>query len=154
MSTLYAAYGSNMNIEQMSMRCPTAKKLGVGYLNGFKLVFGGRANNAVATIEAVKNTNTEISRVPIVLWSLESSDEAALDKYESVPHFYHKTTVSVIIKDTGETVECMVYIMNTGYSHGVPSGGYFDIILEGYRKNGIDCMAFADACFRAMDGIK
>ena len=38
---LYIAYGSNMNIEQMKHRCPTAKVVTGIYLEGYRLRFMG-----------------------------------------------------------------------------------------------------------------
>ena len=42
----YAAYGSNINIQQMSGRCPEATICNNGFINGYKLTFrsGGFAN--------------------------------------------------------------------------------------------------------------
>lgn len=41
---LYISYGSNMNIEQMSRRCPHTKVVGNGKLYGWKLVFNCHAD--------------------------------------------------------------------------------------------------------------
>ena len=49
----YIAYGSNLNLEQMKMRCPTAEVVGVSELKGYKLVFKGALTNAYATIEDI-----------------------------------------------------------------------------------------------------
>ena len=38
---IYCAYGSNMNLEQMSHRCPNAKVIGKGKLENYKLTFRG-----------------------------------------------------------------------------------------------------------------
>src|SRR5579875_2134071 len=38
---LYAAYGSNMDPEQMLERCPHSPAAGTGWLNGWRLTFGG-----------------------------------------------------------------------------------------------------------------
>ena len=40
---LYIAYGSNLNLEQMGYRCPTAQKFSQGLMHGFKLDFRGVA---------------------------------------------------------------------------------------------------------------
>lgn len=48
---LYIAYGSNMNIEQMARRCPTAKVVASTWLEGYRLRFMGGSYSAVATIE-------------------------------------------------------------------------------------------------------
>jgi len=72
----YAAYGSNMNIEQMEKRCPKAKVIGEGELLGYKLTFrGGRGG--VANVE-----RSSQKRVPIVLWAITEECERALDRYE------------------------------------------------------------------------
>ena len=49
----YLAYGSNMNFEQMNMRCPGNKFLGPARLNDYKLIFDGESRSwggAVANI--------------------------------------------------------------------------------------------------------
>lgn len=47
---LYVAYGSNLNKGQMKYRCPTAKYVGAGELQGYELQFKGRERSAFATI--------------------------------------------------------------------------------------------------------
>ena len=34
---LYTAYGSNLNLDQMAMRCPTAKLVGTGVIQNYEL---------------------------------------------------------------------------------------------------------------------
>ena len=43
---LYIAYGSNLNLEQMAHRCPTAQAVGTATLKNWRLMF-----YSVATIE-------------------------------------------------------------------------------------------------------
>src|SRR5262249_10546694 len=38
---LYAAYGSNMDPAQMALRCPHSPQRGTGWLEGWRLTFGG-----------------------------------------------------------------------------------------------------------------
>lgn len=122
---IYLAYGSNLHIEQMNRRCPTAKVLGTSILNGYRLVF-----NSVATIEQDPDRS-----VPVLLWDIQPRDEKALDRYEGFPHLYRKETVQVELD--GKTVDAMVYIMN---SDGIcpPGSFYYGIIREGYEMNGLD----------------
>ena len=44
MAKLYVAYGSNLNKEQMRYRCPTAKFVGTGIIEGYELQFKGSAS--------------------------------------------------------------------------------------------------------------
>ena len=48
---LYCAYGSNMNIEQMGLRCPEATVMGTGIIPKYLLMFRGKYDSAVATIQ-------------------------------------------------------------------------------------------------------
>ncbi len=131
MKRIYVAYGSNMNIEQMADRCPTAKLIGPVVLRGWKLLFRGQDGYAVATIEPEQG-----GEVPAVLWELKPADEAALDRYEGYPYLYRKETVEVVFK--GKTVKAFAYIMNPGREPGRPSGRYYSIIKQGYEAAGFD----------------
>ena len=46
MAKLYVAYGSNLNKEQMRYRCPTAKFVGTGIIEGYELQFKGALHSA------------------------------------------------------------------------------------------------------------
>lgn len=129
---LYAAYGSNMNLEQMSHRCPQAKVIGTGILNDYKLTFRGRYKG-VANIELCKDKS-----VPIVLWEITDECERTLDVYEGYPNFYIKKEIEVIVNDEVKTA--MVYIMTKEYTDMVsaPTEYYFNAIARGYYDNGID----------------
>lgn len=74
---LYIAYGSNLNLEQMKHRCPTAEVVGTTVLHNWQLMFRGDNYGAVATIERRRG-----SKVPVLVWRIQPRDEAALDRYE------------------------------------------------------------------------
>lgn len=57
---LYIAYGSNLNLEQMKHRCPTAEVVGKSTLRGWRLRFRGGAHSAVATIERGKDFSVPV----------------------------------------------------------------------------------------------
>ena len=120
MGKKYIAYGSNMNIEQMSRRCPNAKPIGKTVLKNYKLVFKG-----VADIE-----KSESEEVPIVVWEITKECEKALDIYEGYPRLYRKEYVQIEID--GKTELAMVYVMN--YAKGAkPSEYYYNVIKQGYK---------------------
>ena len=123
---LYAAYGSNLNIMQMGIRCPHAKVVGVGKILNYKLTFCG-----VATIDP-----EDKCVVPVAVWEINSHDEKALDKYESYPVLYRKEYLDVQLSDKVLN-NVMVYVMNSGVP-AIPSQGYFECILAGYEDVGID----------------
>jgi len=129
---LYGAYGSNMNLEQMSHRCPKAKVIGAGILEGYKLTFRGKYKG-VANIEPCKD-----KLVPIILWEITEDCETALDLYEGFPNLYIKKQVEVMVE--GKPIKTMVYIMAGEYTNMVaaPTEYYFNVIAKGYSDNGID----------------
>ena len=127
----YVAYGSNLNLEQMAHRCPTAKVVGSAILKDYRLLFRGWPSHSVATIEKRK-----IGVVPVLVWDIQSADEKALDRYEGYPDFYHKEMLPVCIDE--ERLDTMVYIMNGGRPLGAPNKAYFAIILQGYLSAGFD----------------
>lgn len=128
---LYIAYGSNLNLEQMSQRCPTAQVVGTSVMKDWRLLFRGGLTGAVATVERFHG-----SCVPILVWQLQSQDEVTLDRYEGWPHLYHKETLRIRLN--GKTVEAMIYIMNEIRPYGLPSPYYFSTIREGYISAGFD----------------
>lgn len=129
---LYIAYGSNLNLEQMSRRCPTAEVAGTSMLHNWRLRFRGGAHSAVATVERDKG-----STVPALIWRLQPRDELALDHYEGFPSFYRKETLRVTVN--GKRVYAMIYIMNeAGNPYGTPSEYYLNTIRQGYESAGFD----------------
>ena len=54
----YIAYGSNLNLEQMARRCPTAKVVGSTIFKNYRLVFRGGSHGpalvAPATAAQIK----------------------------------------------------------------------------------------------------
>lgn len=143
MKRIYIAYGSNMNIGQMSSRCPDAKLLGVSQIDGYALEFHG-GGGAVATIVA-----REDSRVPVVLWEISERDERNLDRYEGFPRLYFKKDFRVFLGK--RKVSAFAYIMSSGYDIGIPSEYYYNVILEGYTDNGIDTKPLFAALFNAQE---
>lgn len=130
-NTLYIAYGSNLNLPQMTFRCPTAKVVGASEIKGYELLFRGGRKGAVATMEPLEGGS-----VPVLLWKIRRGDEQALDRYEGYPHFYRKEMMEVELN--GKTVPGMVYVMNDGHELGAPSDFYLNTILEGYKAAGFD----------------
>lgn len=123
---LYAAYGSNINLEQMAYRCPNSTVAGTAMLKGYELQFRHHA-----TVE--QNADAE---VPVLLLELDSQDERFLDKYEGWPKYYRKESITLELN--GESVEAMVYIMNGDRPLESPTAQYYDIIEQGYRENGLN----------------
>ncbi len=144
---LYVAYGSNLNVEQMSYRCPDATVAGTGVIKNHQLEFWGWPGHGVATVTPKAGID-----VPVALWEISAADERSLDVYEGWPNLYRKEDIEILL-DTGETVTAMVYLMNKKY-HGesvrvaAPSNSYLNTILQGYRHFGLKRDALTKAVQR------
>lgn len=136
MKRYYLAYGSNLNVRQMSWRCPTAKAIGTAFIKDYELLFKGSKTGAYLTIEPKVGLE-----VPVAVWSVEPSDEERLDVYEGFPAFYYKTEFELPVRYfSGKTAvrTAFVYIMHEERLLGLPSGSYVRTCLDGYRNFGFD----------------
>lgn len=140
----YIAYGSNLNVGQMRMRCPHATILGTANLKGWELLFKGSKTGSYLTIE-----ESEGGTVPVVIWEVTATDEAALDRYEGFPNFYYKRDIRLQYKGirTGKrrTVTVFAYIMHEDRPVGIPSNFYMRTCLEGYDTFRFDKNVLVDA---------
>jgi len=134
---LYAAYGSNLDLDQMAYRCPYATVAGKSEIKNYELIFRGSKGSAVATVEPKKYCS-----VPVLIWEITEFDEAALDRYEGWPKFYRKENFTIEVK--GKPTEVMIYIMNDGYPIGLPSLNYFSTIRHGYNSAKFDLKILND----------
>ena len=128
---LYIAYGSNLNKEQMAWRCPTARYVGTGTVEGYELKFKGRPNGAYATIDPKKG-----GTVPVAIWEIQPYDEFRLHQYEGYPNHYF--TKNIPVKIGNHEVTGMVYIMNLQAQANLPSEQYYDTVKKGYEDCGLD----------------
>ena len=125
MTKLYFAYGSNLNHEQMHIRCKDSRYIKSAFLEGYKLSFCAASRDyGVANIVKKKG-----SKVPGGIWEISESDEKELDIYEGYPTLYTKDSFNL----NGEKV--MFYIMKRRYSFKPPLRSYVDTINQGY----VDC---------------
>jgi hypothetical protein len=79
---LYAAYGSNMDSAQMAERCPHSPQQGTGWLEGWRLTFGGEELGWEGALATVVEDDAE--RVFVVLYDVSESDQKALDRWDGV----------------------------------------------------------------------
>lgn len=128
---LYAAYGSNLDPAQMRLRCPHSPSRGTGWLEGWRLTFGGEEvgwEGALATL--VEDPG---SRVFVMLYDVPRQDEAALDHWESPTGLYRKIRVRVATLDRDALA--WLYVLDH-YEGGLPSARYLGIIADAAEAAG------------------
>ena len=124
--TLYAAYGPNMDPRKMSARCPHSPLQGTGWLQGYRLTFGGEEygwDGALATV-----VEDHLDQVFVAVFDVTDEDIAVLDDWESVSTgLYLKTRVRVATMN-GEQV-AWTYVL-AAYEGGLPSASYLGILAD------------------------
>ncbi len=129
---LYAAYGSNMNPAQMAERCPHSPRQGTGWLEGWRLTFGGEDIGWEGALGTVVEDADE--RVFVVLYELSEADERALDSWDGATiGYYRKLRVRVTTLD-GEVL-AWLYVLND-YEGGLPSARYLGIMADAAETAG------------------
>ena len=96
MKRFYIAYGSNLNVRQMRMRCPDAVIIGTAFIPDYRLLFKGSKSGNYLTIEPHSG-----SQVPVAVWAVSVRDERQLDIYEGFPNFYYKKNMKIRLSETG-----------------------------------------------------
>ena len=129
---LYAAYGSNMDPVQMAERCPHSPQRTTGWLEGWRLSFGGEDIGWEGALATVVEDSYE--RVFVALYEVSESDEATLDQWDAVSlDYYRKFTVRVATLE-GDVV-AWLYVLNA-YEGGLPSARYLGIMADAAESAG------------------
>jgi gamma-glutamylcyclotransferase (GGCT)/AIG2-like uncharacterized protein YtfP len=122
---LYAAYGTNLDPHRMLQRCPHSPLQGTGWVQGWRLTFGGEDlgwDGALATI-----VEDPIDQVFVAVYDVTAEDVAALDEWEGPPGLYRKTRLRVALM-TGELL-CWAYVLDA-YEGGLPSASYLGVLAD------------------------
>ncbi len=129
---LYAAYGSNLDPGHMQDRAPHSPVYAVGWLEGWRLSFGGEDvgwEGALATI--VEDPG---ERVYVMLYDMDRYDAERLDVWEGVDaQLYRRIRARVSTLD-GEIL-AWTYVLNA-YEGGLPSKRYLHLMADAAQKAG------------------
>jgi gamma-glutamylcyclotransferase (GGCT)/AIG2-like uncharacterized protein YtfP len=129
---LYAAYGSNMDPAQMLLRCPHSPQRGTGWLEGWRLTFGGEELGWDGALTTVVEDTAE--RVFVALYDVPENDEKELDVWDGVDlGFYSKIKVRVQTLD-GDVL-AWLYVLDA-YEGGLPSAERLTILVDAALKSG------------------
>jgi gamma-glutamylcyclotransferase (GGCT)/AIG2-like uncharacterized protein YtfP len=123
---LYAAYGSNLDPEQMRQRCPHSPSRGSGWLEGWRLTFGGEDLGWEGSLATVVEDPDH--RVFVMIYDMSPHDEATLDEIEfATTRLYNKIRVRVQTLDG--TQLAWLYVLD-GYEGGLPSARYLGVMAD------------------------
>ncbi len=131
---LYAAYGSNMDPAQMLARCPHSPQRGTGWIEGWRLTFGGEDigwDGALTTV-----VEDAAHRVFVALYDVPEVDEKELDSWDGVTlGFYRKLKVRVQTTTEDADALAWLYVLDA-YEGGLPSARHLSILVDAAIKAG------------------
>lgn len=130
----YFAFGSNLHLPQMQVRCPACKVHQPAVLADHRLVFCGHSSRWGGGSASIAPTPG--AQVPGLVYRLSPADLSRLDGFEGYPTTYTRHTVTVAAKD-GSELEALTYRRVTGDARP-PSLRYFHQIWRGYKAFGLD----------------
>ena len=130
--TLYAAYGTNLDPAQMQERCPQSPTTGTGWLEGWRLTFGGEEYGwEGALITIVEEPG---ARVFVSLYDVSPFDEPILDAWEGADRgLYRKLRTRVATLDGSQLA--WLYVLDS-YEGGLPSARYVGLIADAAEAAG------------------
>jgi gamma-glutamylcyclotransferase (GGCT)/AIG2-like uncharacterized protein YtfP len=130
--SLYAAYGSNMDPDQMRERCPHSPMWGTGWLMGWRLTFGGEEYGPEGALSTV--VEDPDSQVFVVLYDVPDADAAALDKWEGGELGLHKK-LRLRVHTLEGTELAWLYVLDA-YEGGLPSARYLGMMADAAERAG------------------
>ncbi len=123
---LYAAYGSNLDPAQMHERCPHSPVAGTGWLEGWRLTFGGEDLGWEGSLATLVQDEGEHAFVG--LYDVTDADVRDLDAWEGADTgLYVKVRVRVATLD-GDRL-AWVYVLD-GYEGGLPGARYLGVLAQ------------------------
>ena len=114
-----------MDPRRMLERCPHSPFQGMGWLQGWRLTFGGEElgwDGALATI-----VEDPFEQVFVALYDVTDDDVTVLDSWEGPQGLYRKTRLRVATL-TGEVL-CWAYVLDA-YEGGLPSASYLGVLAD------------------------
>jgi hypothetical protein len=129
---VYAAYGSNMEPGQMAQRAPHSPLRGTGWLNGWRLTFGGEDvgwEGPLATL--VEDIGQQVF---VALYDVTRYDERSMDRWEAADlALFRKMRVRVHTLE-GDVL-AWLYVLDD-YEGGLPSARYLGLIADAAEAAG------------------
>lgn len=132
----YFAYGSNMLERRLlaAERAPSAKSIGIGYVEGRRLTFDKVSQDGSGKCDA-ETTKNNSDRVYGVLFEIASTEKSALDKAEGLHKGYGEERVDVVT-ESGK-IQAITYIATRKEPILRPYHWYKAITIAGAVEHGL-----------------
>src|SRR3954466_11322679 len=108
---LYAAYGSNMDPEQMQRRCPASPHTGTGWIRGWRLTFGAEEYGWEGALATLVPDESAVPAVVGARYALPAAGERALAAWEGADSGLYQRVPLRVQTLTGDVV-AYVYVLD------------------------------------------
>ncbi|CAN5435888.1 gamma-glutamylcyclotransferase [soil metagenome] len=123
---MYAAYGTNLDPARMSERCPHSPLQTTGWLEGWRLTFGGEEHGWDGALSTIVQDPFE--QVFVAVYDVPDQDESALDEWEQADSGLYRKTKVRISTMAGEVV-AWTYVLDA-FEGGLPSAVTLGILAD------------------------
>ncbi|MDK9557843.1 gamma-glutamylcyclotransferase family protein [Marinobacter sp. M216] len=130
----YFSYGSNMSIKRISARVPSAVFDTVAILNGHNLKFRKISRRDTSAKCDIAESSNETDIVWGVVFEIDHSGKAALDRVEGLGYGYEQKQVELVGTD-GATFSAFTYYATDIDENLKPYTWYVEHVLRGAREN-------------------
>lgn len=127
----YFAYGSNMHPKQMAERCPGARAVGAGVLEGWRFFITTRGTASIIP--------DECSRVYGVVWRCGPPHFHALDRYEGVHWRNYARRVVTVASQSRGTLAAHTYVGFRRYPGRARANYLRTAVIPGAQAFGLPC---------------
>jgi gamma-glutamylcyclotransferase (GGCT)/AIG2-like uncharacterized protein YtfP len=121
-----------MDPAQMAERCPHSPLQGSGWLEDWRLAFGGEELGWEGALATVVEESGQ--RVFVVLYDLSVSDEESLDQWDGASLGYYRRA-KVRVETMDGDVLAWLYVLNA-YEGGLPAARYLGIVADAAEAAG------------------
>lgn len=132
---LIFAYGSNMNLNRLTKRIPSAVKVNNAFLPGHKLVCNKMSKEGSAKANIAK-TDVPAELVWGVLFTIDNNEKSLLDIAEGLGKGYNEDTLT-FFDETNNSYAAQIYIADSNSIDNTlqPYDWYKEFIISGAIQN-------------------
>jgi gamma-glutamylcyclotransferase len=133
----YFAYGSNLCVERILARTPSATILARGWIDGYRLAFHKRSRDGSGKADAF-HTAQKGDLVWGAVYALAARDKPVMDRFEGLGKDYEQRLVTVRT-DAGYLVPAWVYTAHpaTLDTTARPYAWYKNFVVTGAQQHGL-----------------
>ncbi len=130
------AYGSNMNINRLKERVPSATKICNASVDGYKFSFNKRSNVDGSAKGNIEFTSNNEDKVWGVIFEIDEADKSGLDKVEGLGKGYNEQQID-LLDDKGNTIKAQVYMADAASINNevLPLDWYKAFVVTGAEQN-------------------